>query len=420
VIVAVVLALAAGAIIGAGLAHVLGQRRSAVALGAVIARHRSDVPRRVQAQLAVVERMAVEAAEDRVAAGAARDRLRDVLEGIPAAVLVIGPDVQVREGNRAGLRLVSGRHGDALVMDLVRELADTLRRQRNEAAARQLELVGPPRRTYAVSVRRLPDGDQLAIAEDISERRRLEEVRRDFVANISHELKTPIGAMSLLAETMRGEDDPEVLGRLSERLHREAMRMSSTIDDLLMLSRIESDDDPFREPVDLPAIVRQAAARVEPVATGRRIRLELDATPSPVSVRGDPRQLVSAVYNLLDNAVKYSEDGSTVVARTSGGGGDAVIEVIDRGVGIPTRDLERIFERFYRVDRARSRLTGGTGLGLAIVRHVAQNHGGTVRVSSREGEGSTFALVLPVTDPFERADAPTPASSGSREGTPQR
>jgi two-component system, OmpR family, sensor histidine kinase SenX3 len=176
----------------------------------------------------------------------------------------------------------------------------------------------------------------------------------------------------------------------------EAFRVSRTIDDLLELSRIEADDEAAREEVPVPVFLSEAVDRVRGAADQRDITIEVDEPTDRLVVSGDRRQLSSAVYNLLDNAVKYSDPGSSVKvrARTDGRWIDLTVE--DHGIGIPRRDLERVFERFYRVDRARSRETGGTGLGLAIVRHVANNHAGEVRVDSREGEGSTFTLRLPI------------------------
>ena len=213
----------------------------------------------------------------------------------------------------------------------------------------------------------------------------------------------------MLTETLVDVDDSDTLERLLRRLHHEALRVGSTIDDLLLLSRIESDDLPEREPIEVHAVVAEATERVAYAAAARSITIERcpgDAGPvgsAPIILPGDRRQLVSAVYNLLDNAVKYSEDGSAVVVRTTAADGEVTIEVTDQGVGIPTRDLQRVFERFYRVDRARSRNTGGTGLGLAIVRHVVANHGGEVRVHSREGVGSSFVLALPAQVPRSSA-----------------
>ena len=183
--------------------------------------------------------------------------------------------------------------------------------------------------------------------------------------------------------------------RLASRIHTEAFRVSRIIDDLLDLSRIESEETPPREPIYINLVMAEAVERVRSAAEQRRITIELDEPDPPVHVVGDRRQLVSAIHSLLENAVTFSYEETTV--KVSGTQADGAIRhsVSDPGVGIPTRDLERIFERFYRVDHGRSRSTGGTGLGLSIVRHVASNHQGRVEVDSREGEGSTFTLVLP-------------------------
>jgi signal transduction histidine kinase len=430
------------------------------------------------------------------------------------------------------------RHGDALAAQAV---TDVLEDAWHEGSAeRTLDLYGPPRRTLQVRARQIDDGRRplgvIALIEDVSERRRLEEIRRDFVANVSHELKTPMGALGLLAETLVSEPDPDVAQRLAGRIHNEAFRVSRIIDDLLDLSRIESEEAPPREPVLVNLVMADAIERVRATADQRGIEIVLHEPSPPVAVLGDRRQLVSAMHALLENAITYSYDNSKVVvtgavqrfnpnlshpavvgalgegidfgggdsndgaghsdpitgelpavgspsavesasptSAAAGAGGavtsdnaaeaDGAVEPVftpeildqyaplegaapgasaatgttaptmpvppivtaenetagtaatdaaavpnwhieerdnvrlsvqDHGVGIPARDLDRIFERFYRVDHGRSRDTGGTGLGLSIVRHVANNHQGWVDVESREGEGSTFTLVLPV------------------------
>jgi two-component system sensor histidine kinase SenX3 len=233
-------------------------------------------------------------------------------------------------------------------------------------------------------------------------------VRRDFVANVSHELKTPIGALALLAETMGAGGDPAVMPRLAERVRREADRLGHIVDDLLDLSLIEAQEAPAREPVPATVLVAEAAERIRPQADAAGARLRVSDTAGDLIVSCDRRQVVGAITNLLDNAVKYSEPGGVIECRVGVEGDDVAVAVRDHGVGIPARDLERVFERFYRVDRARSRATGGTGLGLAIVRHVAHAHGGEVRVESREGEGSTFTLTLPLDDTAPAAGPPGP------------
>jgi two-component system sensor histidine kinase SenX3 len=205
-----------------------------------------------------------------------------------------------------------------------------------------------------------------------------------------------MGALGLLAETLLAETEPQVARRLAERIHLEAFRISRVIDDLIDLSRIENEESPPREPVSVNLVIAEAAERVRAAADQREIEIVIEEPSTTLVVLGHRRQLTSAVYNLLENAVKFSYEKARVTVSGAREEDEAVIRVTDRGIGIPARDLERIFERFYRVDQGRARSTGGTGLGLAIVRHVAANHHGSAHVESREGEGSTFMLRLPV------------------------
>jgi two-component system sensor histidine kinase SenX3 len=326
-------------------------------------------------------------------------RMAQTLETIPQGVVLCDDNGDVTFRNQAATTFSSARHGDALVGAAIEEMLRKALHGNGET--RTLDLFGPPRRTLVVTTPPLDDERRtigaLGIIDDVSERRRLEAVRRDFVANISHELKTPVGALGLLAETLLAEEDPDISRRLAERMQAEAFRVGRTIDDLLALSRIEAEEAPSREPVPVHLVVAEAVERMRPAAEQQGIEVRVAEARRTLTMMGDRRQLVSAIYNLLDNAVKYSNSGSAVDVRVSvsADGGRVAIEVEDHGIGIPTRDHERVFERFYRVDRGRSRDTGGTGLGLAIVRHVAGNHGGEVKLSSREGVGSTFTLVLP-------------------------
>jgi two-component system sensor histidine kinase SenX3 len=249
----------------------------------------------------------------------------------------------------------------------------------------------------------------LLLVEDLTEARRIEAVRRDFVANVSHELKTPVGALAVLAEAMTDEDDLGVVHRIAARMIDESHRVSRTIDDLLELSRIELGEEPVRDVVDVIDVVEGAIERSRPLAEARTTAIELLELSEGVDVLGDRRQLVSALGNLVENAVKYSEVGSSVQVRVRVEGQWVELMVADHGIGIPVQDHDRIFERFYRVDKARSRDTGGTGLGLAIVRHVATNHRGDVQVSSQEGEGSTFVLRIPLAN--IGSDAPQEAET---------
>jgi two-component system, OmpR family, sensor histidine kinase SenX3 len=360
-----------------------------------------------------VRAVAAELEGHRAQAPVVQSRLARVLSALPHGVLVFDGGGDLVAANAAGRAYVRARHGGVLVEAAVRALLTGL--ADGEQRRRQVQLAGPPRQAFEIIARRLEDGTATVVAvEDVSERRRLEEVRTDFVTNISHELRTPIGAISLLTETLADEDDPEVVARLARRVHDEAMRVSDTIDDLLVLSRIEAAGPPV-DVVRLGGVFREAAGRVAAAAEERGIRVVPPAAAVDVAVRGDRLQLVSAVYNLLDNAVKYSDPGTTVELDAAADADGVTIEVRDRGIGIPARDLDRVFERFYRVDRARRRGTGGTGLGLSIVRHVVANHGGEVSVSSREGEGSTFRVRLPRADRPEGADrgeGPAGAAAG--------
>lgn len=236
----------------------------------------------------------------------------------------------------------------------------------------------------------------LAVIEASAEERRIDAIRRDFVANVGHELKTPIGAITLLAETLADELEPDSRTRLTKRLTTEAERVEHIIDDLLELSRLEDETSFNLEEVSVDQVVSEAVDQVHAFAFQRRVEITVSGLPTSLTVRGDRRQLVRALANLLDNAARYSAPDSAVLVRVTQVGEKIQVAVKDDAEGIPRAELERIFERFYRVDRARSRETGGTGLGLAIVRHVADNHGGRVFVESKLGTGSTFTLELPL------------------------
>ncbi|HLK44926.1 MAG TPA: ATP-binding protein [Acidimicrobiales bacterium] len=374
-------------------------RHRLVALGSRLgAEHLKGEPDRVEEALEYVERATDQAAEAVAESSADAIRLRRALDTLPQAVVVCDERGEPVFRNTRAIVLMGNRHSDALAAQAVDELVAATKPGASEE--RTLELYGPPRRTLVVRTQGIDNGQRalgvIAVIDDVSERRRLEEVRRDFVANVSHELKTPMGALGLLAETLIEETEPEVARRLAQRIHTEAFRISRVIDDLLDLSRIESEESPPREPVLVNLVIAEAAERVRAAAEQRNVKVELDEPSPPVAVLGDRRQLTSAVYNLLENAVKFSYEGGTVHCMGATKDDDVIITVSDQGVGIPTRDLERVFERFYRVDHGRSRQTGGTGLGLAIVRHVAQNHHGSVHVESREGEGASFTLRLPL------------------------
>jgi two-component system sensor histidine kinase SenX3 len=320
-------------------------------------------------------------------------QVQAALDSLSVGVVVAAADGTVVFRNVMARGLTGAVHSDVLVDEAV----DVhLRGALGGDSRRQvLDLFGPPRKVVAVSATPLSTGGAVAMVEDITERSLVDAVRTDFVANISHELKTPVGALAVLAEALSAEDDLDVIHRLSGKMVDEALRVGRTIDDLLELSRIELGGEAVKEAVSVALVIAEAVDRARPLSERRAIDVSFVEASDRMKVLGDRRQLVSALGNLVENAVKYSERGSKVEVSARSDGQWVEFKVRDYGLGIPARDIDRIFERFYRVDRARSRETGGTGLGLAIVRHVANNHGGEVSVTSIEGEGSTFLLRVP-------------------------
>ena len=307
------------------------------------------------------------------------------LDEIPIGVVVALPDGRVLQNRRASA-MTGVRHVDVLVWRAAQEQLAA------GDAERELEVAGPPPRHFVIRSSRLSTSGAVARIEDVTDRKRIDAVRTDFVANLSHELKTPIGGVAALSEALVGEDDPETVRRLAGRIVAEAHRMAAIVDDLLDLSRIEFGSGDM-EPLDMADVVREA---VGPQHTAQQSAVSVSVTTgTDCTVLGDRSQLVSAVSNLVENAVKYSNRGGEVDVACGTSDGRVVVSVADHGIGIAAADHERIFERFYRVDKGRSRATGGTGLGLSIVRHVVDNHGGTVTVRSEEGQGSTFTVSLP-------------------------
>jgi len=347
---------------------------------------RNSATANTQSIVSVIETAPVEA-ETPVA------ELDSVLNAIPLGVVVTDEQGIIVLGNHIVAGVEISRHIDVLVNEAAERIIKKSR-EIGSSVRETLELFGPPPRTLVIEARPLEGSKSIAIIEDISERTRIDAVRTDFVANISHELKTPVGALSILADTIRDEDDLKVIHRLSTKMVKEANRMAKTIDDLLELSRIELDVSAVLEPVSIFSVIAESIDRMAYFAAQAGIGIVSQLPEADCVVKGDRLQLVSAVSNLVDNAVKYSEKGDKVTVRVAPGVETIDISVSDEGIGIPQSNIDRIFERFYRVDRARSRGTGGTGLGLSIVRHVMNNHGGSVNVTSQEGEGSTFVLTL--------------------------
>ena len=319
-----------------------------------------------------------------------------VLSVLRSSAVIVGDDDVVLKASAPAYAFGLVR-GQALVSE---ELADLVRQVRRDGEIRETELMmsrsGMPARHVTARVAPMSSRLVLALVEDRTRERRVEAVRRDFVANVSHELKTPVGAIRLLAEAVSdAADDPEAVKRFGGRMLIESDRLSRLVQQIIELSRLQG-DDPLEAPVPVSVdeVIRTAVDTSAIDADTRRISVVTGGTPG-LEVFGNTGQVTIAVGNLVANAVAYSGDDSTVLVSSKVLENDVEISVVDQGIGIPTREMERIFERFYRVDPARHRSTGGTGLGLSIVKHVAATHGGDVRAWSVEGQGSTFTLTLP-------------------------
>jgi two-component system sensor histidine kinase SenX3 len=261
--------------------------------------------------------------------------------------------------------------------------------------------IGEGKREITVNIIPLSEGELvLVLLRDESEAQRVHEVRRDFVANISHELKTPIGALSLLSEAVLGaKDDSEAVTKFAARMQIEAKRLTDLVQEIIQLSRVQ-DSDPLQEAQILLVsdFIKEALDQCRTTAESRQITLSYSQNEE-VKIMGDRDQLTMAVHNLIENAINYSPIDTNVSISTALQDGIVTISVTDQGIGIPEAETERIFERFYRVDPARSRETGGTGLGLSIVKHIVTKHGGEISVWSAENVGSTFSIRLPIQTP---------------------
>lgn len=326
-----------------------------------------------------------------------------VLSVLSSSAVVLDESDGVVKASSAAYALGLVRGGRLAVEPMLHMARDS----RRDGEIRQVELELPRRGTgrgdaLAVSARVAPLGSRLVLllVEDLTESRRIEAVRRDFVANVSHELKTPTGALSLLSEAvLEASDDQEAVERFAGRMQIEATRLTNLVQELIDLSRVQN-DDPLEdaEPVPVDELVAEAIDRCRQQAGSKEITMASGGT-GDLTVWGNRGQLAAALGNLVENAVNYSPARTRVgiAVRRVDGHGRPLIElaVTDQGIGISEKDRDRVFERFYRVDPARSRATGGTGLGLAIVKHVAASHGGEVTVWSSEGQGSTFTLRLP-------------------------
>ena len=326
-----------------------------------------------------------------------------ILSIIPSASLVVAPDGTVLRASSRSLTLGIVNRS----MIAVPDIAEIVLKVANDGSPREqvLRVRRPPlgRELLEVQVRIAPlsSGAILVLIDDLAEERRVDAVRRDFVANVSHELKTPVGALSLLAEAvLAAANDKKQVEHFAEKMQAEATRLGNLIQDVIDLSRLQSDDPMNRaELLETEFLINRAVEEVKTLAGGLGVEI-IRGEPEASVILGDRGQLLTALRNLLTNAISYSAENTRVSVTAREIDGIVEISVKDAGLGIPSHDLDRIFERFYRVDPARSRGTGGTGLGLAIVKHVCQNHGGEVTVWSEIGTGSTFTLRIPSYDPM--------------------
>ncbi|MWB97715.1 sensor histidine kinase [Agromyces seonyuensis] len=384
----VLAALAIGAFLGAGFVVIL-----------IIARERGE-----QAQ--------------RVVNPVVPEGVDQVIAALDSAGIVLDPSNNVVRASPGALSLGLVR-GLAVTNPELLRLAGLVRAD-GETVQEEIEVprgpYGDASVTLLVRVARLGTRFVLLLAEDRTEAKRLDAVRRDFIANISHELKTPIASVGLLAEAVdQAADEPERVRRFASRLSEESSRLARITNEVIQLTRLQANDAVAeRALLDLDEIVAVAIDQNRVLASGKRIELAL-RTRSKARVWGDRELLIVAVHNLVANAIAYSPEGGRIGIGTARRDGIVEISVTDQGIGIPEEDLDRVFERFYRVDQARSRHTGGTGLGLAIVKHTAEEHGGDVRAWSTLGRGSTFTIRLP-----EAASAADAADAGAERPRPRR
>ena len=335
-------------------------------------------------------------------------RMQAIFDHTDDGLLLVGPDGRIQMANPTACRMIGGDCADAAGKTVIEGtlshdlagLVDRVMRTR-EPGALDIALSAQDEQAVYAYVSPIAGSDgksgALAVLHDVTASRRLDAVRRDFVANVSHELRTPLAAIKAMAETilLRHKDDPSASPRFAEKIVREADHMTLLADDLLDLAQIESGQRTLTpRNADLRALVDDVLGRLRAPAETREVGL-IAHVPEDVSVFVDPDGLGQILRNLVDNAVKYSHDGGEVVVSAERDGEDVVIRVADNGIGIPEDDLPRIFERFYRVDKARSRQSGGTGLGLSIVKHLLELIGGSMSVTSEVGRGTTFELRLP-------------------------
>jgi two-component system sensor histidine kinase SenX3 len=331
--------------------------------------------------------------------------LLNTLNNLDGASLIIAPGEIAIFANPEAEKLGILREGRIQSQELLASIRVVRRTNLKRTGTIEIARgpIGEGKREITVNVIPLSEGELvLVMLRDESEAQRVHEVRRDFVANISHELKTPIGALSLLSEAvMEAKDDSEAVTKFASRMQTEAKRLTDLVQEIIQLSRVQ-DSDPLHEAKVLLAsdLIKEALDQCRTTADSRKITLYFQESEDDY-VQGDHNQLTMALNNLIENAINYSPAGTKVSVSTSVKNGIISIAVSDQGIGIPEVEVERIFERFYRVDPARSRETGGTGLGLSIVKHIVTKHGGEISVWSSENVGSTFTIRLPIHESIE-------------------
>ncbi len=338
-----------------------------------------------------------------------RDRLGAVLDNIHAGVIVVNRSLKIDLINPVAERLLGTSRGYALGRTFTEihhaPLIDRAieKSRKGASVSEEVQITLPRRRSLRVLASPIKNKKGkttgvICVIEDITGRRRLERVRRDFVANVSHELRTPVANMRAVVDALLAgaSDDPEAAARFTGDLDRESRRLVDIIEDLLVLSRLESADAAIvAETFQVEDMIKEALAEKEELAGRQEVDLLFADGDLGIGIKGDRQLIKAACANLLDNAIKYNKPGGRVEVTLEHGEDSVTISVTDTGIGIPAKEQGKVFERFYRVDKARSRETGGTGLGLSIVKHAAEFHGGSVSVNSTEGQGSTFGLVLP-------------------------
>jgi signal transduction histidine kinase len=333
-----------------------------------------------------------------------------IVERMAEGLVVLSDQLRPIAANRAGRELLGFPEGSLpprLPSDEVRSVA-RLALERSQSVEETVSIWFPARRSLRVRAEPLdPRGGVVVVIEDVTEELKTQRMRREFVAHASHELKSPVASMQTLAEALRHaiREDPPAAQRFADRIEFESARLGRLIGDLLDLSRLEDPEKVPREVIDLSAGTRRVLEDAESEAVSKEITLHAEVSDG-VFIRGDESQMAVLVRNLVENAMRYTSEGGRVSVDVYQDGDFAVVRVSDNGIGIPLEAQGRVFERFYRVDRARSRDRGGTGLGLAIVKHVAELHGGTVQLESELGRGSIFTARVPaVTPPPQRIAA---------------